>query len=533
MLKVPGFLRPRQEIDQGELEVAQARTAARLASIFGLPLESLGGTAEPEAPSAAQQPPEAEQPQESQQAPHAEQPREQEQRPAAEHPREAEETPHAERPLAAERPFNDGPAVRSVGRGPARAAGIELPANLVGVMAKPDEPRGGDRLEPRREDQLRVTPGRGPVTGDGPSDDWQSRADAYILAKAFGTLPATDPIRAAESPVREQPGGARVAQPAEPVPPTIGAGLVDLRSARPTGAKPAPLHPPVTGAKPPTKSKVGSRRTEPPPRQDGAPRGTHPLPVLGRRARPSTIAPAPAAVSVSCPYCARLLEPPPASSRACPRCRQRIAVKHVDGRAVYLTADAVPVFESERRRAASYGRWTRERQHWLKLAAAAGATSQRAERLAAAPPSDAVVESARALYMTTVERLFRSAKADRRWQEASRLRREQAMTLFRLAGSPSTPPEALVELKRDAEVAELRGIAQIAREAQLVSADCCDICRADDGRILRIAQELRAPRLPHQRCPTGLCRCRWALPPRDSTTIRRNRPSVSASARPS
>ena len=208
-------------------------------------------------------------------------------------------------------------------------------------------------------------------------------------------------------------------------------------------------------------------------------------------------------------------------------------MRHVDGRAVYLTADAVPVFESERRRAASSGRWIRERQRWLKLAAGAGTTSQRAERLAAAPPSDEIVESARALYMTTVERLFRSAKVDRRWEEASRLRREQAMALFRLAGSPSTPPGALVELMRDAEVAELRGLAQITREARLVSADCCGICRADDGLIVSIAQELRAPRLPHQRCPTGLCRCRWALPPRDRTTVRPSRPSVSASARPS
>ena len=151
MVRGLGFLRPRQEIDQDELELAQARTAARLASIFGLPLESHGGTAEPEAPSAAQQPPEAEHPQEAEQTPHAEQPREQERRPAAEHPQEAEQTPHAEPPRAAERPFNDGPAVRSVGRGPARAARIELPANLVGVMAKPDKPRGRDRLEPRRE----------------------------------------------------------------------------------------------------------------------------------------------------------------------------------------------------------------------------------------------------------------------------------------------------------------------------------------------------------------------------------------------
>ena len=153
--------------------------------------------------------------------------------------------------------------------------------------------------------------------------------------------------------------------------PTIGAGLVDLRPARAmgtepaarhdpvdlhppvTGSKPAPLRPPVTGSNRPTRSKANSSRTEPPPRQDGAPSETRPLPVPGRRARPSTIAPAPAAISVSCPYCARLLEPPPASSRACPRCRMRIVVKHLDGRAVYLAADVVPVFESERRRAAS------------------------------------------------------------------------------------------------------------------------------------------------------------------------------------
>ena len=518
MVKVPGFLRSRQEIDGAELQIAEARTAARLASIFGLPLESLGGSAQAEVPSAAEPPPaadqrrEAEEPRQAEQEPPAEPPREQEQRPAAGHPREAQLAPHAEPPRAAERAVDDRPAFRPAGRGPARAAGIDLPAKLVGVMAKPDDPRGGDRPGPRREGEPRVTPGRGAVTRDRPIDDWRSRADAYILAKAFGTAPAPAAVRPAEPPVREEPRGARVAHPARPVStePAPPHDPVNLHPARPVSTEPAPPHDPVNGAKAPTRSKAGSRRTDPPARQEGARHGTRPVPVPVRRG-----ALARATLSVSCPYCGRLLETPPAASRACPRCHQRIVVKHVDGRAVYLTADVVPVFESERRRAASYGRWTRERQRWLKLAAAAGAASQRAERLAAAPPSDEVVESARALYMTTVERLFRSAKADRRWEEASRLRREQAMTLFRLAGSPSTPPEALVELKRDAEIAELRGIAQIAREAQLVSADCCDICRADEGRIFRIAQELRTPRLPHQGCPTGLCRCRWVMPPRD------------------
>jgi ketosteroid isomerase-like protein len=500
MVKVPRFLRPRLEIDPAELELVQARTVARLASIFGVPLESLDGAAEPEAP------PEAEQPQEPQQAPHAELAPHAQQPRAAEQPREAGQAAHAEHPLVAERALDDGPAVRPVGRGPAPAPRIELPSKLVGVMQKPDEPRGDDRPGPRRDEEPRVTPGSGPVTRGRPSDDWRSRADAYILAKAFGTAPAPTPVRPAEPPVREEPRGARVAQPVEPAPLH---DPVDLHPARSVRAEPAPLHDPVAGANAPTRVQAGSRRTELPAHHEDARRGTRPERVpVGRGA------PAPATLSVSCPYCGRLLETPPAASRACPRCHQRIVVKHADGRAVYLATDAVPIFESERRRAASYGRWTRERQRWLKLAAAAGAARERAEWLAAAPPSDEVVESARALYMTTLERLFRSAKADRRWEEASRLRREQTMTLFRLAGSPSPPPEALVELKRDAEVAALRGIAQIAREAQLVSADCCDICRADDGRISRIAQEVRAPRLPHQGCPTGLCRCRWALPPR-------------------
>jgi hypothetical protein len=125
--------------------------------------------------------------------------------------------------------------------------------------------------------------------------------------------------------------------------------------------------------------------------------------------------------------------------------------------------------------------------------------------------------------MTTVERSFRSAKRDRRWEDASLIRRQQAMALFRLAGSPLTPPEGVVTLHQDGVAAELRGIAKIARDAELVSAACCDACKADDGRICRIVEELRAPRLPHQGCPKGLCRCRWDVAVRDQTKLHRYR----------
>jgi hypothetical protein len=242
---------------------------------------------------------------------------------------------------------------------------------------------------------------------------------------------------------------------------------------------------------------------------------------LARRAKPGKAAAKAVALVPSCPYCAMQLEPPPTSSRSCPRCRHRIVVKRIEGRVIYLTEAAVAFFEAERRRIAGAARFTRERARWLKLAAAAGAPPERAARLVAAQLSEETVDAARALYMTTVERAFRAAKRERRWDDASRIRREQAMALFRVPGSGTIPSEAVVTLHRKGVSAELRGLAEIAKEAELVSAACCDACRADDGRIVRIAQELLAPRLPHAGCPKGLCRCRWDMTARDRTNLRR------------
>lgn len=196
-------------------------------------------------------------------------------------------------------------------------------------------------------------------------------------------------------------------------------------------------------------------------------------------------------------------------------------MKRVEGHAVYLTEAAVLVFEAERRRVATAGRLTRERERWLQLAAAAGAPAQRQARLAAAPLSEEVVGAARKLYLGTVDRAFRAAKRDHQWETASRIRREQATALYRIARSPLPPPADLVALFREGLVAELRGIAELSREAELVSASCCDVCRADDRRIFRIAHELRVPRLPHEGCPRGLCRCGWDVAARDRTTMRR------------
>lgn len=236
-----------------------------------------------------------------------------------------------------------------------------------------------------------------------------------------------------------------------------------------------------------------------------------------------------------CPYCARILDPAPTASRRCDRCRQRIIVKHIDQGTVYLTEAAVQIFEAERRRVMESVRWTRDRDRWLQLASAAGAPADRQAQLAAARVSEHIVAAARMLCLTTLDRAFRTARRDHDWDEASRLRRDKAALLYRLAGSPKAPPAEVVAIFREGVAAELRGIAEISRNAELVSARCCQACRGDDRVLVRIAQELRAARLPHAGCPKGLCRCRWDLAARDRMTISRylqRRPGVEAPVAP-
>jgi hypothetical protein len=250
----------------------------------------------------------------------------------------------------------------------------------------------------------------------------------------------------------------------------------------------------------------------------GAASGKHPS-AKGPIAR--TRAKAPPSPPAHCPYCAAPLEPAPTSSRRCEECRQRIVVKSVDGRRVYLTEAALPVFESERRRVASSTRLTRQRNRWLELADAVGGSTHRHAQISAARLTEASVAAAKTFYLRAAERAFRAARRDKKWDRAARIRRDQAIALYRAEGSPTPPSPLVLALFRDGVASELRGIADISRDAELVAANCCDACRTDDKVVIRITAELRQPRLPHAECPKGLCRCHWDLATRDRTTMRR------------
>lgn len=286
--------------------------------------------------------------------------------------------------------------------------------------------------------------------------------------------------------------------------------------------EPGPVSDPAPDVAP--AAAVAAAPTATPKRRPARPRA-QPTPVKAAPTRrPSSLPHQPAAVAGPapyCPYCALLLEPPPESSRRCTRCRERIIVKHVDGRAVYLTEASVAIFEAERRRVANSGRWTKERGRWLKAAAAVDAPPEKIARLERVPLSDEVVASSRSLYFTTVDRAFRAAKRERRWEDASRIMREHALVLFKLAGSPIPPPEESLDAHRLGAAAQLRGLGEMSRVAELVSGKCCDACRADDGGLFKVAVELRQPRLPHGECPRGLCRCDWFLAVRDQSLVRR------------
>jgi len=267
--------------------------------------------------------------------------------------------------------------------------------------------------------------------------------------------------------------------------------------------------------------------------QSGAADGTpsHSEGVVSGEPLATPTAPRRGAVA-ACPYCATLLDPAPERGRLCPRCRRRIVVRRVDGRRVLLTEEALDVFEAERDRETKERDWTGERRRWLGLAKGVSAPVNRVARLAAVPPSEAVVVASRDLYLAAAERAVRTARRSKRWGEVAWIRRQQAAAMYRASGSAIPPPDEIVTLHRAWSEAALRSFVGVGAQVELVAAGCCAICERDNGRAFRIADELRAQRLPHEGCPKGLCPCDWWPVPGATARGRRVRRRASPGADP-
>jgi hypothetical protein len=196
-------------------------------------------------------------------------------------------------------------------------------------------------------------------------------------------------------------------------------------------------------------------------------------------------------------------------------------VRRVGDRVAFLTEASVAIFESERRRVAESKHWIGPRNQWIRLAEAAGARPDKVAKVNESLATPESVYAARSVYFAAVDRSVKDARADHDWPLAVRIRRAQAAAVCRLEGSPVPPPDDAVELHRDAAAIELRGIGELAKEAELVGGPCCPACDADAGRTYRINAELHQPRLPHADCPRGLCGCHWRLSDRDRANLER------------
>lgn len=237
----------------------------------------------------------------------------------------------------------------------------------------------------------------------------------------------------------------------------------------------------------------------------------------------------------TCPYCAIALERAPTRDRLCPSCRQPIVVRRVDGRIVLLTAEAAPIVDSQLQLEADERRWAAELALWLAHAARTKAPAEQLARLSAAKLTASVVDRSRALYLESAERAVRAARRNAEWSVVARIRRDEAATLYAEAGNPVPPPEDVVTLHREGMLAELRSIAAVTQFAELVDAGCCPACRTGHGTSVKITTELRTPRLPHEGCPKGICRCEWWISTAAPRRPRRRRStslSVATGARP-
>ncbi len=454
-----------------------------------------------------------------------------------------------------------GPAADAIALGPstdvADVAGDApgLPGDLVSVMVGPDERVPGEQLQLPDPAQATISEPRRRAVAVIVADEWD-RSDAPdpdvqdLQEPGLSSPPDAPTLLASAASASTgkhavpRPGGARstaatrrhvtrageaanatvaVAGAANAAVPVAAANATALRTtsaAHKASSASAPKAAPAAPTPPP----APAAPTPPPAPSATVPARAHPTrratPASGSRGSRGSKARA-AAPPASCPYCALLLEPPPTASRRCTRCRQRIVVRKVDGRAVFLTEAALAVFESERRRGVTSVRLVRERARWLSLATGAGAPAARAERLERMAVTDEVRDAARALYLAAADRAYREAKRERRWEDASAIRRAQAAALYRAAGSPMPPSDAVLALLREASIAGLRGVGELTRDAALVGTDCCEVCRADEGLVVRISAELKAGRLPHTGCERGLCRCGWGLADKDKSAVAR------------
>ncbi len=206
---------------------------------------------------------------------------------------------------------------------------------------------------------------------------------------------------------------------------------------------------------------------------------------------------------VGCPYCGTIINPPPARSRKCPHCRERIVVRtrRSDGVKLLLTEAAGKEFDKQRKAEVARNEGIRRSQN-------IGASIEDFERTEKeltgkwgfAPPRDVFWALANEAVLDAAKKGTAHHLSMVYWEMARLLYDE---------GNPRHPH---IEMARRASRASIQAYAErgIGGGKVEVLATCCQVCDVDNGREYTIAQAIEVLPIPHEACENnGWCRCTW------------------------
>jgi len=218
-------------------------------------------------------------------------------------------------------------------------------------------------------------------------------------------------------------------------------------------------------------------------------------------------------VPSACPHCGVVFDPPPKASRRCPECREKLVIRTdpITRVKLVLSPDGAEDFDRQKEASATKRR-IMKRISSLRLSGedyeAAAADLREQFNVAEPLPGDVFWRLASNLHMVQE----RSGE----WSDAARTFSEMAKYLRDEGRDPTICLEQkFINVLRDHAEATAPGSASIAIPFVDIAAHSgCEVCGADDGRRLSIADAQEQMPLPHDNCPEGYCGCvYWTVRP--------------------
>lgn len=206
-------------------------------------------------------------------------------------------------------------------------------------------------------------------------------------------------------------------------------------------------------------------------------------------------------VNAECPHCGVNFDPPPARTRKCPKCRERVVVRSHRKQKFYLTEAQVEAFEKKRAR------------EYLRNAAIRAAENihvnlekfeTRERDLQDEMPGSGPHDVFWSLANERVASLMKPQMSSSDWHRLSMVYFQQALWL-------NKQERDYWHLKSEADKAYAQSYALQGIETLEIVAEDCDECRAFHGKQYPIHQAVKSWPIPEGVCTAKWCTCTWNL----------------------